>query len=179
MSSITTSYSTKQMTLVATFSLVLGGGIAYLLLTNKAAKEKAAKEKAAKEKAPWKAINEKWERERPSREKWLRERPAREKAARPAREKAAREKLDKEMKIASKLGVAVDKIVSKSLFCLFLFFFILFCFFVLHMTHMYFFFPCGFVLLLSILTFFSVHILLLIYFSLLSYNRCLFTQERV
>ena len=169
MSSITTSYSTKQMTLVATFSLVLGGGIAYLLLTNKAAKEKAAKEKAAKEKAPWKAINEKWERERPSREKWLRERPAREKAARPAREKAAREKLDKEMKIASKLGVAVDKIVSKSLFCI-LFLVHFFCHVVL----------CpGFVLLLSILTFFSVHILLLIYFSLLSYNRCLFTQERV
>ena len=78
------------MTLVAIFSLVLAGGIAYLFLTNKAAKEKAAKEKAAKEK---------WERERP------------------AREEAAREKADKEMKIATKLGVAVDKIVSKSLFC--------------------------------------------------------------
>ena len=36
-----------QMTLVAIFSLVLAGGIAYLFLTNKAAKEKAAKEKAA------------------------------------------------------------------------------------------------------------------------------------
>ena len=43
------------MTLVAIFSLVLAGGIAYLFLTNKAAKEKAAKEK--------------WERERPAREK--------------------------------------------------------------------------------------------------------------
>jgi 3-phosphoglycerate kinase len=64
-----------QMTRVAIFSLVLGGGIAYLFLTNKAAKEKAAKEKAAKEKAA------------------------------------------KEIKIATKLGVAVDKIVSKSLFC--------------------------------------------------------------
>jgi 3-phosphoglycerate kinase len=75
MSSITASYSTMQMTRVAIFSLVLGGGIAYLFLTNKAAKEKAAKEKAAKEKAA------------------------------------------KEIKIATKLGVAVDKIVSKSLFC--------------------------------------------------------------
>jgi hypothetical protein len=156
MSSITTSYSAIQMTRVAIFSLVLGGGIAYLFLTNKAAKEKAAKEKAAKEKA----AKEKWERERP------------------AREEAAREKADKEMKIATKLGVAVDKIVSKSLFCFCSFFshtFLLFC------STCTFFFPCGFVLLLSILilTFFSVHILLLIYFSLLSYNRSLFTQENI
>ena len=97
MSSITASYSTMQMTRVAIFSLVLGGGIAYLFLTNKKAKEKAAKEKAASE-------------------------------------KKAKEKRAEEIKIATKLGVAVDKIVSKSLFC--------FCsFFVLH------FLPYGFVLL--------------------------------
>jgi FKBP-type peptidyl-prolyl cis-trans isomerase len=100
MSSITASYSTMQMTRVAIFSLVLGGGIAYLFLTNKAAKEKAAKEKAAKEKA--------------AKEKAAKEKAAKEKAA---KEKAAKEKAAKEIKIATKLGVAVDKIVSKSLFC--------------------------------------------------------------
>jgi FKBP-type peptidyl-prolyl cis-trans isomerase len=89
-----------QMTRVAIFSLVLGGGIAYLFLTNKAAKEKAAKEKAAKEKA--------------AKEKAAKEKAAKEKAA---KEKAAKEKAAKEIKIATKLGVAVDKIVSKSLFC--------------------------------------------------------------
>jgi hypothetical protein len=106
--------------------------------------------------------------EKAAKEKWERERPA--------REKAAREKADKEMKIATKLGVAVDQIVSKSLFSFCSFFSsYFFAFFVLHVL----FLPCGFVLLLSILTFFSVHILLLIYFSLLSYNRSLFTQEQI
>ena len=128
----------------------------------KAAKEKAAKEKAAKEKAAKKkAAKEKAAKEKAAKEKWERERPAREKA---------------EMKIATKLGVAVDKIVSKSLFCFCSFFSsYFFAFFVLHVL----FLPCGFVLLLSILTFFSVHILLLIYFSLLSYNRSLFTQGQI
>jgi Fe2+ transport system protein B len=105
MSSITASYSTMQMTRVAIFSLVLGGGIAYLFLTNKAAKEKAAKEKAAKEKAA---------KEKAAKEKAAKEKAAKEKAA---KEKAAKEKAAKEIKIATKLGVAVDKIVSKSLFC--------------------------------------------------------------
>ena len=95
-----------QMTRVAIFSLVLAGGIAYLFLTNKAAKEKAAKEKAAKEKA--------------------------------AKEKAAKEKAAKEMKIATKLGVAVNKIVSKSFFCFVPFFasyFFVFLFYMYYFCH--------------------------------------------
>ena len=58
---------------------------------------------------------------------------AKEAANEAAKEKAAKEKKERKMKIATKLGVAVDKIVSKSLFC--------FGSFVLH------FLPGGFVLL--------------------------------
>ena len=57
MSSITTSYSTMQITRGVVITLALAGGIAYLFRINKEAKEKAAakakqaaKEKAAKEK---------------------------------------------------------------------------------------------------------------------------------
>ena len=54
MSSITTSYSTMQITRGAVITLALAGGIAYLFRIHKEAKEKAAakaKAKAAKEKA--------------------------------------------------------------------------------------------------------------------------------
>ena len=54
MSSITTSYSTMQITRGVVITLALAGGIAYLFRINKEAKEKAAakaKAKAAKEKA--------------------------------------------------------------------------------------------------------------------------------
>jgi hypothetical protein len=53
MSSITTSYSTMQITRGVVITLALAGGIAYLFRINKEAKAKAkqaAKEKAAKEK---------------------------------------------------------------------------------------------------------------------------------
>ena len=90
-----------QLALAATFTLVLAFGIAYLFLTNKKAKEKAAREKAAKEKVA-------------KEEKATKEKKAEEKAA---KEKAAVEKKAREIKIATKLGVAVEKIVSKSLFC--------------------------------------------------------------
>jgi len=80
-----------QMTRVAIFSLVLGGGIAYLFLTNKAAKEKAAKEKAAKDK-----------------EKAAKEKAARQKAA---EQKKAREKAEKAA-VAAKMKLSLNEIVS-------------------------------------------------------------------